>query len=348
MPQACDPSAGGALFEVLAGGPQSTIQDVGRPGYLATGMPPSGAADRFALAIANLLVGNDPGGRYLVDRRPGDAGIEILLLGLKLKVLAETVIAVTGADLAATCNGAPLPCWQAIVVSPGDVIAFRRPVAGARAYLAVAGGIDVPPFAGSRATNLRAFVGGIEGRALKAGDEIRGLSPGRKLTALAGRRLRPDRVPAYGRHWPLRVVLGPQNDLFREGAISTFLSQDWRLSNTSDRMGCRFIGPKLEFKPRPDYLVEQAGSDPSNIVDDTIPVGGIQVPSGLEPIVLHVDGPSLGGYAKIATVISADLGRVGQMRPGEIANFRAVCTDEAVAALRALEDSISEEAIAVS
>jgi allophanate hydrolase subunit 2 len=149
----------------------------------------------------------------------------------------------------------------------------------------------------------------------------------------------------YRERWPVRVVLGPQDDLFLDDSIKTFVTYDWKLSTTSDRMGCRYIGPKLEFKPRPAYLVEQAGSDPSNIVDDTIPVGGIQVPSGLEPIVLHVDGPSLGGYAKIATVISADLGKVGQMRPGEIANFREVSTDEAVAALQELERSISEASI---
>lgn len=141
------------------------------------------------------------------------------------------------------------------------------------------------------------------------------------------------------------MVLGPQDDLFRDDAIAIFLSHDWKFSTTSDRMGCRFIGPKLEFRPRPDYLVVQAGSDPSNIVDDTIPVGGIQVPSGLEPIVLHVDGPSLGGYAKIATVISADLGRIGQMRPGNVANFSAVSTDEAVGALRELEAMIAESSI---
>jgi biotin-dependent carboxylase-like uncharacterized protein len=338
-------TADGNMFEIIDGGPQSTIQDVGRAGYLATGMPPSGAADRFALGIANLLVGNDPGERYLVGRSTGDAGLEILLLGLKLRVLAETVIAVTGADLTPTLNGAPLPMWQTLHVRLGDVIAFQRPRSGARAYLAAAGGFDVPRFAGSRATNVRAFVGGLDGRALKKGDMLRTLPPTKALAVLAGRRLKPDLVPAYGERWPVRVVLGPQDDLFLEEAVRTFLNFDWRLSNTSDRMGCRFIGPKLDFKPRPDYLIAQAGSDPSNIVDDTIPVGGIQVPSGLEPIVLHVDGPSLGGYAKIATVISADLGRVGQMRPGEIANFRAVSTDEAVAALRALESAIDETSI---
>jgi antagonist of KipI len=333
------------VFEVLDGGPQSTIQDLGRPGYLATGMPPSGPADRLALGIANLLVGNDPGERYLVGRRPGDAGVEVLLFGLKLKALVETVIAVTGADLTPTLNGQPLRMWQAVRVRAGDVVAFQRLRAGARAYLAIAGGIDVPAFAGSRATNIRAFVGGIEGRAVKKRDVIRTFQPKRSLDELEARRLRPDLVPTYSGRWRVRVVLGPQDDLFLEESIETFLTYDWKLSLTSDRMGCRYVGPKLEFKPRPAYLVEQAGSDPSNIVDDTIPVGGIQVPGGLEPIVLHVDGPSLGGYAKIATVISSDLGKVCQTRPGEITNFRAVSTDEAVAALRQLEDSISEASI---
>ena len=150
------------MFEVLAAGPMTTVQDVGRPGYLATGMPASGAADRFGLGIANLLVGNDPGERYLVGKSPGDAGLEILLLGLRLKALADGAVAVAGADLTPTLNGKPLPMWHAIRVRAGDEIAFNRPAAGARAYLAVAGGIDVPKFAGSRATNVRAFVGGVE------------------------------------------------------------------------------------------------------------------------------------------------------------------------------------------
>lgn len=334
-----------AAFEVVRAGVQTTIQDVGRPGYLATGMPPSGPAERFALALANLLVGNDPGEPYLVGRRPGHAGLEVLLGGLELRALGEAVVAVTGADLAPALNGRPLPMWRALAVKPGDVLAFHRARAGARAYLAVAGGIDVPPFAGSRATNIRAGVGGLEGRALRAGDVLRAFPPARPAPELTGRALRPPLVPAYPERWTVRVVLGPQDDLFLPASVETFLAHDWALSPTSDRMGCRYVGPALHFRPRPAYLVEQAGADPSNIVDDTIPVGGIQVPGGLEPIVLHVDGPSLGGYAKIATVISADLGRVGQTRPGQLTRFVAVSTDEAVEALRALEASIAETSL---
>lgn len=317
------------MFEVLSGGPQTTVQDLGRPGYLHTGMPPSGAFDSFSLRVANLLVGNNPGGRYLVGRDPGDAGLEVLLMGCRLRAATEHVIAVTGGDLDPTLNGQPLPMWQAIRVREGDEIAFRSPRSGVRAYLAIAGGIDVPPFLGSRATNVRAAVGGVEGRGLKTGDELRIGEPRKAASELEGRAWPAASRPAIGAPWTVRVVLGPQDHLFQPESVETFLTTDWKLSPISDRMGCRYIGPKLEFLPRPDYLVEQAGSDPSNIVDDGTPLGGIQVPSGLEPIVMGADVPSFGGYAKIATVISSDIGVVGQGKPGDIVRFRAVAAAEA-------------------
>jgi allophanate hydrolase subunit 2 len=179
---------------------------------------------------------------------------------------------------------------------------------------------------GSRATNVRAGIGGVEGRALRAGDVLRA---GPADGALAGRRVHPDHIPVHETPGELRVVLGPQDHLFTPDSVATFLSTEWRLSPTADRMGCRFVGPALHFLPRPEHLVEQAGSDPSNIVDDSICIGSIQVPSGLEPIAMGVDGPSLGGYAKIATVISPDLSRLAQLRPGDPAHFRAVDPDEA-------------------
>ena len=317
------------MLEVVSGGPQTTVQDLGRPGYLHTGMPPSGAFDSFSLRVANLLVGNNPGGRYLVGRDPGDAGLEVLLLGCRLRATADHVIAVTGGDLSPTLNDAPLPMWRAILVRPGDVIAFTTPRRGVRAYLAVAGGIDVPTFLGSRATNVRATVGGVEGRGLKTGDRLRVGTPARPLAELADRSWPEHAQPQLGEPWTVRVVLGPQDHLFEPESVETFLTVDWKLSPISDRMGCRYIGPKLEFLPRPDYLIEQAGSDPSNIVDDGTPLGAIQVPSGLEPIVMGADVPSFGGYAKIATVISSDIGVVGQGKPGDIVHFRAVDAAEA-------------------
>jgi biotin-dependent carboxylase-like uncharacterized protein len=334
------------MFEVVNGGMQSTIQDVGRPGYLATGMPVSGPADRFALAIANLLTGNDPGEPYIVGRNPGDAGIETAIYGLKLKVLDEAVIAVTGADLFATLNGESLPMWQAIRVKQGDLIAFQRPQSGgARAYVAVAGGFDVPMWAGSRATYVRGGVGGFEGRALKKGDAIPVGIPRRPLDNLVGRRFRPDLIPSYSSPWNIRVVFGPYDHMFLDESIKDFLDAEWEMSQTSDRMGCRFSGPKLGFKPRAAHLAAQAGSDPSNIIDSVQMPGAIQVPSGLELSIWHVDGSTMGGYILLATLISADFGRLGQMKPGDKVKFRAVNTDEAVFALRRLESLISEDNI---
>jgi antagonist of KipI len=321
--------AGCDVFEVIRPGLLTTVQDLGRPGYLADGIPPSGAFDADALKLANLLVGNEVGDHLLVGRNPGAAGIEMTLRGPVLRVLSDTVVAVAGADLSATVNGAPIPGWTAVPVQAGEEIVFGSARQGVRGYLAVAGGIDVPPVLGSRATNVRAGIGGVEGRALKAGDRLPSGPAAGPADALAGRRIRADRIPARTQPAELRVVLGPQDYLFTPDSVRDFLTADWHLLPTSDRMGCRFIGPPLHFLPRPEYLIRQAGSDPSNIVDDSICVGSIQVPSGLEPIVMGVDGPSLGGYAKIATVISPDLSRLAQVRPGELARFRAVGADEA-------------------
>jgi biotin-dependent carboxylase-like uncharacterized protein len=333
------------MFEVLSGGPQTTVQDLGRPGYLHTGMPPSGAFDNHALRVANLLVGNNPGGRYLVGRDPGDAGLEVLLFGCRLRATADHLIAITGGDLTPLLNGKPLPMWTSLRVRTGDEIAFQAPRAGVRAYLAVAGGIDVPPFLGSRATNVRATVGGVEGRGLTTGDVLRIGEPARPLGYLEGRVWPEASRPRLAEPWTVRVVLGPQDHLFTPESIETFLTVDWKLSPISDRMGCRYIGPKLDFLPRPDYLVEQAGSDPSNIVDDGTPLGGIQVPSGLEPIVMGADVPSFGGYAKIATVISGDIGVVGQGKPGDVVRFRAVGVEEAEEIGLAREASLSEATV---
>jgi biotin-dependent carboxylase-like uncharacterized protein len=323
----------GDVLEVIRPGVLTTVQDIGRPGFLADGIPPSGAFDTAALKLANLLVGNDPGDYLLAGGDPGAAGLEMTLRGPTLRVLRDTVIAVTGADMPVTVNGEAAPNWAAVPVRAGDEIGVGAARVGLRGYLAVARGIDVPLVLGSRATNVRAGLGGVAGRPLKSGDRLPG---GDRLTAgpgaadsAPGRRIRPDRIPARTTPAELRVVLGPQDHLFTPDSVRTFLTADWKLSPTSDRMGCRFVGPPLSFLPRPEHLTVQAGSDPSNIVDDAICVGSVQVPSGLEPIVMGVDGPSLGGYAKIATVISPDLCRLAQVRPGEPVRFRAVEPDEA-------------------
>jgi biotin-dependent carboxylase-like uncharacterized protein len=333
------------MLIVLDGGPQTTVQDLGRPGHLRTGMPPSGAFDAVSMRVANLLVGNNPGGRYMVGRDPGDAGLEVLLFGCRLQATEDHVVAIAGADLTPTLNREPLPMWQTVRIHAGDIIAFRGPRSGARAYLAVAGGIDVPMFLGSRATNVRAFVGGIEGRSLKKGDQLPVGLPQRPLPDLEGRCWPEEARPPVGSPWTIRVVLGPQDHLFTPESVHTLLTVDWKVSPTSDRMGYRYVGPKLDFLARAQYLVEQAGSDPSNIVDDGIPLGGIQVPSGLEPIVMGADMPSIGGYAKIATVISSDVGAIGQGRPGEVVRFRSVTVTDAEAAAATLEALVQESTV---
>jgi biotin-dependent carboxylase-like uncharacterized protein len=317
------------VFEVVDPGLQTTVQDLGRPGYLADGIPPSGAFDAAALKLANLLVGNEVGEHVLVGTDPGAAGLEMLLVGPALRVVSHTVIAVTGADLEPMVNGEPIPMWTAVPVRTADEITFGSARSGARAYLAVAGGLAVPPMLGSRSTNVRAGIGGLGGRALRARDVLAVQPPEHRAEKLAWRRIRPELIPAHPSPARLRVVLGPQDHLFTPESVATFLDTDWRLSPTSDRMGCRFIGPALKFLPRPEHLVAQAGSDPSNIVDDSICIGSIQVPSGLEPIAMGVDGPSLGGYAKIATVISPDLSVLAQLKPHEVTRFQAVDPEEA-------------------
>jgi len=332
-------------FEVITGGLQTTVQDLGRPGYLAIGMPIAGAHDPLSFRIGNLLVGNGAGKPSLVGDDHGEAGLAALFLGPTLKVLCSTVVAVTGGDLSCKLNDKPFPMWTAVRVSEGDIISFGRPITGAVANLCIAGGIQAPLFLGSRATFIRGSVGGIEGRALTKGDILKISIPKLPLEEIEGRTLKPNLIPQFTKKWNVRVVLGPQDHLFTEESIKLFLTYEWEFSSTSDRMGCRFIGPKLDFKPRPDYLVDQAGSDPSNIVDDTIPMGGIQVPGGLEPIVLGVEGPSLGGYAKIATVITPDMSRIGQMKAGDIVRFQAVTVEEATDILRETEEMLSEHSI---
>src|SRR5581483_21059 len=191
--------------------------------------------------------------------------------------------------------------------------------------------------------------GGVAGRPLRRGDQLPTVAPSaghfERVGATVNEQLREQLRPAFADVVRIRVVLGPQDELFTDQSVEDFLGEEWTLSPVADRMGFRFTGPRLYFKERPPYLLRDAGPDPSNIVDDVIPVGGIQVPSGLEAIVMGVENPTVGGFAKIATVITPDICRVGQLRPGQRVMFTAVHPEEAViASLRVLE-TCSEDAI---
>lgn len=319
-----------ASVTVVDPGFQTTIQDGGRPGYLAKGVPPSGAQDVWSLRMASLLVGNALPPPPLTPGDPGDAGLEMAFLGVGLEFSAAAVVAVTGAEVAVTLDGAAAPLWEAIYVPAGGILRCTTIGPGARSYLAVAGGFDVPLYLGSRSTHVRGSQGGLNGRPLRTGDVIPLGQPRRDLKALHGRRFRAEARLVFETPWVLRVVAGPQDYLFTDEGLELFFSAEWKLSPMSDRMGFRFIGPPLPLKERADYLIRDAGSGPADIVDDCTPVGGIQVPGGIEPIAMGVENPTAGGYAKIATVITADYGKLGQIRPQESVRFQQVTVDEAV------------------
>jgi biotin-dependent carboxylase-like uncharacterized protein len=320
------------MIEVVKPGLSTTVQDAGREGYYNLGIPPSGALDQFSLAAANLLVGN-----------PEDAaGLEMAYLGPVLRFGEAATVAVAGAELAPRVDDEERPLWEPFAVPAGATLTFAHLRAGARAYLAVAGGIDVPELLGSRSTYALGSLGGYEGRPLAAGDSLPvGSAPGEAAAGAAPEELRP----SFGTELEIRVVMGLYDHLLTEAGRRAFAETVWTLTPTADRVGFRYKGAALEMLEREQPF--GAGSDPSNIVDAPYPIGSIQVPGGVEPIVLHRDAVSGGGYAMVATVISADMDAVAQSAPGAKTRFVAVSMEEALEAraerrrrLEKLRDSI--------
>lgn len=292
-----------SIIAILDAGPQTTVQDRGRFGQLRYGIPPSGPMDPHAYAVANRLVGNDEVA----------AALECTLGGPRFTVDAHCAIAVTGAEVPVTINGQAVPAWTTLPLRPGDEVKIGMARAGLRAYVAFAGGIDVPVVLGSRSTYLRGRLGGIEGRVLERGDALR-LHAAPIPRAL---RLPPGAVPRYGSEVHVRTVLGPQHDRFTARGIAAFLELPYVMLPQSDRMGARLKGEPIEHT---------AGHD---IVSDGTALGSIQVPGDGQPIVLLLDRQSTGGYAKLATVCSFDIGRIAQVRPGQSIRFQAVSVAQA-------------------
>ncbi len=306
-------------IEVIKPGLATSVQDAGRPGYYNIGIPLSGALDQYALRAANLLVGNEAGAAVL----------EATLLGPELAFRAPAIIAVTGAEAAPKVNGEARPLNESFAVRAGDRLTFDFMKVGARIYIAVAGGIDVPPILGSRSTYALGALGGFSGRKLAAGDVL----PVGKARAggRAGRALAGDLVPTYPKSLELRVLTGLYFHRLTDEAARTFFEDMWTVAPEADRIGYRYRkGRALAFRERKQPF--GAGSDPSNIVDAGYPYGSIQVPGGLEPIILHRDAVSGGGYAMIGTVISADMDRIAQMQPNNLARFVQVDMDAALKA----------------
>jgi biotin-dependent carboxylase-like uncharacterized protein len=309
-----------AEVEVKAPGLATTVQDLGRPGYYHLGIPLSGAMDQLALIAANLLVGNPEGA----------AGLECVFMGPELVFHRDAVVAVCGAELPPKVDGAPAPLWESFAVKAAQVLSFDYLKKGARAYVAIAGGIDVPMVLGSRSTYPLGGLGGFEGRALKAGDRLKlggdGGTPGRVVPEALRRG--PTGAPVE-----LRMLPGLYWHRLTEAAGARFFADTWKVAPEADRIGYRFRGGRaLEFTPREQPF--GAGSDPSNIVDACYPYGSIQVPGGTEPIVLHRDAVSGGGYMMVGTVISADMDLIGQLQPNVQCRFVEVDMAGALAARR--------------
>ena len=295
-------------IKVINPGLSTTVQDLGRPGYYHVGIPLSGGMDRFSLRAANLLVGNEEGAAVL----------EAVFMGPELQFATDAMVAVTGAELPPKVDGEVKPTWTAFKVKAGQTLGFDFLKSGGRAYIAVQGGIDVPVVLGSRSTYTLGALGGFEGRKLAAGDSL-------KVGGVAKSGKEGRSIPATLRRLPgspaeLRVVPGLYWHRITDGAGVQFFADTWKVAPEADRIGYRFKGGKpLEFVPRKQPF--GAGSDPSNIVDACYPYGSIQVPGGTEPIVLHRDAVSGGGYFMVGTVISADMDLIGQLQPHTPAKF---------------------------
>ena len=323
------------MVKVIEPGLLTTVQDLGRFGWYHIGMPPSGAMDSFAFRVANLLVGN----------AEDAAGLEITYVGPTLEVQRETLVAVTGAEISFSINNRAAALWHAHHVAPGDRLLLGGITKGARAYLSVAGGIAVPLLLGSRSTYMLGRFGGIEGRKLQAGDQLPLRETSLKFTML-GRRLDPLLLPIPSQEREVRILMGMCSYRVKDESLADFLAATWEVSTEADRIGYRLKGPTFQFKGGEQPF--GAGSDPSNVVDLGYPVGSVQIPGGLEAILLLNDAVTGGGYTTIGTVIKADLDRIAQTSPGSKIRFRSVDIEEALRARQLREARLSRMRLLLS
>lgn len=321
------------MFEVIKKGFETSVQDFpGRIGFWNQGFPPSGPMDSWSFRLANLLVGNEAGA----------AGLEAQFVGPTLKFHSDTVIAICGADMSPKLDGTPVPLWESVAVKAGQVLEMKFCTVGARSYIAFAGGIDSEPWLGSQSTFHAAGVGGIDGHALQDGQKI----PLRKAQGTPGRRVKAEARPVFStdKRWEIEVVEGPNDDWIDEAGKQRFLTSDWKLSGKSARSGYRLEGPEWTFTEKAYNKAPENGSDPSNIIDQGYPLGGINL-AGQTPIILVNDGCSMGGFINPYTVPSAAFWKLGQSKPGDIYRFRKVSVEEAQELRRALDRTASAASI---
>jgi urea carboxylase len=314
--------------EVIEPGVQTSVQDwPGRLGYWDVGVPPSGPMDALALRLANRLLGNDQGA----------VALECTAAGPALKFHSDTVIALAGAPMDATLDGKPLAFWRSHAVSAGSVLKLGRATgAGLRAYLAVAGGFDVPDYLGAKATFTLGRFGGHAGRTLRVGDMLHFAQTDNLPEA--GRSLPPALLPRYSDRWDIAVLYGPHGapDFFTAQDIDTFFATEWEVHYNSSRTGVRLIGPKPQWARRDGG---EAGLHPSNIHDNAYAIGAIDF-TGDMPVILGPDGPSLGGFVCPAVIVDCELWKMGQLKPGDRVRFRQVTQDWAAQMSAAADKAI--------
>ncbi len=305
-------------IHVLHPGFLTTVQDLGRPGWAHQGVSASGAADALSLRLGNRLCGNPEGAPAL----------EMTLVGGRFEFGDAGVICLAGADFGPALDGRPAPLWTALPVRPGQVLQTGPTRGGARCYLCVRGGLDVPLVLGSVSTHLLTGLGGLAGRPLRKGDAL-AVRPHPQPPPVRLQRLHPAALERLRGGDPLRVVAGPQADHFTAAAREAFHRAAYRVTETSDRMGLRLAGPALEKSHSADLVTEGA------------PLGAVQVPRDGQPIILFVEHQTTGGYPKIANVISADFHRLGQLRPRDEVRFEAVSLAAALERLHEQEDLLN-------
>lgn len=332
-------------FEIKNPGLATTVQDQGRTGHYNVGIPQSGSMDQYSAELGNALVGNTP----------REAVLECTYLGPVLVTDRDAAVAITGAPVEVKVNGETRPQWTRLLLKAGDELSFGVIQGGTRYYISVQGGIDVPEVLGSRSTYLLGAIGGFQGRKLAAGDVVPvggagavgdgraagGAAVGQASGAAGAGLPDVDTVPEefrplFAKEQSVRIVLGLYDHRLTDAGRESLLSGEWKVTPVADRMGLRYSGPGVEWKEREQPF--GAGSDPSNIVDAGYAVGSIQIPGGTQPIILHRDAVSGGGYAMVGTVISADMDLVARAAPGTVTHFVAISQDEALVARKELAE----------
>jgi biotin-dependent carboxylase-like uncharacterized protein len=287
------------VIEVSKPGMLTTVQDLGREGYGPAGVSPSGAADPIALRLGNRLVGNSDGA----------AALEMTLLGGTFRFPDVTIAALAGSDFAATLDGAAVKTWATFEIKSGQTLQLGSASDGARCYLCVAGGIAAPLLLGSASTHLLSGTGGWKGRALRKGDL---LPIGASSQHFRERKISTELINKISSSGKIRVTSGPQANWFSGTSLRTFYSEVYRVGDQSNRMGLRLHGASLAPRSARDMITEG------------VSLGAVQVTSGGMPIILFVEQQTTGGYPKIANVISADVHRIGQLRPHDQIQFEQV------------------------